>query len=1013
MSENGNYMALKLLDPHPGNRQFSVKSAAMTSLITSVKAKGVMVPLIVRPHGGKGRHQVVCGHRRLVAAATAGLNEVPVDIRDIDDKMAVELMVCENLEREDPTPLDQAAGIALMVEAGWDLDSIAGRLGLSLGVVSRRHALTKLIEPWRKIFADPEHELSGVPLGVMESIARLPSAQQNELIPGKYGWFGIQWFDVAAFNRWLSQEVLHALSGAPWKLDDAALNPKVGACSECPKRSSVEPMLFDDLQESKKGGRCDRCLDKACWDEKAKRALAAKLATMKQEHKDLVVLETVHCRTGHEKSMAERLGVKPANDYEFEPAKKAEKGAQPALVIDGPQMGTLKWVKPYSSGVRSGSAKKVKGEVMTLAQRRKALEARRLAWVVDETREELEKIAAGERETFETAKRLGLIPDTLRMIAAFGIDSGLGMNGGENEYGLLSGWAGFDKMAKWTDEQVANGLRRSVANELICLLGYSGQQYVHRTRPHLERILPLLGTSLKVALQKACEAIPEPKGWAKLKADGTPKSANTQKLRLRTILRVFVSLWLMTAVSLAQTTPAASQPTHELAFDGADGFGKYAQGGRGGKTIQVDNLNDDGPGSLRDAIERETGPRVVLFDRVGGTIRLDTPIRLAGAAGSFVTIDATTAARDGIQLAGDGIIIDGAHDIIIRGLRIRPGIGPLTIRDGEPTSDKLAKKCILIFASKSREIPSDIIIDRCSLEWGLDDNLGAGPVRRLTVQWCIVGEGSLYGDYVPAGCWQGNAGWSRPGAPSQGMVIGQTQTLDDCATIHHCLFINNGQRNPWLYCNGSVVEFINNFTCGHASAMLLANYAGTTKSTRVNVGGCVWRGACRPVCLAERCDVTGKQSSAPTPGCIWIADCLSDTHGPYPWNLTGWLRWPLYPLGNTTTMPDGYIRAYYRNGPLPDGYAASKPHEGSRVVTHQAAALWRHLLYRVGALPHDAVDRRLIMEMLGADGNPGIGGNQQPPKWAADGSVISTGHDPWPELSYVTPALRIPAEDSH
>ena len=138
---------------------------------------------------------------------------------------------------------------------------------------------------------------------------------------------------------------------------------------------------------------------------------------------------------------------------------------------------------------------------------------------------------------------------------------------------------------------------------------------------------------------------------------------------IKHFLLLFLSAW-MTCTLEAQVT------THLPAFPQAEGFGAYSLGGRGGKVIFVDNLNDDGPGSLRAAVE-DSEPRIVIF-RVSGTIELESHLMIRHP---YITIAGQTAPGDGICLKNFPMQVYRTHDVIVRGIRVRPGIELL--REGE------------------------------------------------------------------------------------------------------------------------------------------------------------------------------------------------------------------------------------------------------------------------------------------------------------------------------------------
>ena len=211
------------------------------------------------------------------------------------------------------------------------------------------------------------------------------------------------------------------------------------------------------------------------------------------------------------------------------------------------------------------------------------------------------------------------------------------------------------------------------------------------------------------------------------------------------------------AVLLPPTQVMAAALPLVPAFPGAEGAGALTPGGRGGRVLAVTNLADDGPGSFRNAVEA-AGPRVIVF-RVSGIIDLRSDIVVRN---SRLTIAGQSAPGDGICLRGRSLRIEGAEDIVVRYLRIRPGAGAGVPLDGIEVRDS-----------------RNVIIDHCSISWTVDEALNTWHgVENLTVQWCLIAE-PLHRSVHPKG------------AHGYAASLGGKDT-----SYHHNLFAHAPARNP-------------------------------------------------------------------------------------------------------------------------------------------------------------------------------------------------------------------------
>jgi pectate lyase len=233
------------------------------------------------------------------------------------------------------------------------------------------------------------------------------------------------------------------------------------------------------------------------------------------------------------------------------------------------------------------------------------------------------------------------------------------------------------------------------------------------------------------------------------------------------------------------TNPSTPRPFTPLSglpvFPGAEGFGTDTPAGRGGKIIEVTTLTDDGPGSLRAALN-DPEPRIIVF-RVSGTIELKDPLFIAHP---FITVAGQTALGGGICIKNAGLAIL-THDVLIQHLRIRPGNeGNVTPEDND---------AVQILGQRGDAAGAyHVVLDHISASWSEDETISTWyGAHDVTISWSIISEAL-------------NKSRHRKKTHSAGLLIGDGSYN---VSVHHCLLAHNDFRNP-LISKGGTHDFVNN-----------------------------------------------------------------------------------------------------------------------------------------------------------------------------------------------------------
>lgn len=355
-----------------------------------------------------------------------------------------------------------------------------------------------------------------------------------------------------------------------------------------------------------------------------------------------------------------------------------------------------------------------------------------------------------------------------------------------------------------------------------------------------------------------------------------------------------------------------------LSFPGAEGFGRYTTGGRGGKVYVVDKLTDDGSeGTLRYALDQK-GPRYIVF-KTGGTIYLESPLKIKEGN---VTIAGQTAAGDGITVANYETFV-GADNVIIRYMRFR--MGDQKKYEGDALGARFIK---------------NLIIDHCSMSWSTDETVSIYVNENTTLQWCVTAE-SLRNSF------------HKKGPHGYGGIAG-----GKFASFHHNMYAHHDSRNPRLgeyagskFALTDLTDFRNNviYNWGHNNV-----YGG--EGMNVNIVNNYYKPG--PATTTKQRIVAIDKNGNPEAEVynIW---------GKYYINGNVIEGNPEITKDNWTEGVFGQMKAYNLTDKDKNSIKINQPHDiQSNVITHSAKEAYEKILQIGGAsLVRDAVDLHVLKDV--------------------------------------------------
>jgi ParB family transcriptional regulator, chromosome partitioning protein len=243
-SSSGGVATLKLNQLQAGKYQprKNMVDASLQELASSIKEQGIMQPLLVRPVAG-GKFEIIAGERRYRAATIAGLQEVPVLIKQADDQAAAAMALIENMQREDLNALEEANGLSRLIEEfGYTHDKAAQAVGKSRSAVSNLLRLIQLAKPVQAMLIKGD-----IDMGHARALLPLDSALQVSLAQK----IAIQRLSVREAEKMATKLVLSKKPLTDKQKSEAKVDPDLKRIQE---RLADEFNLNVEIKQKRQGG---------------------------------------------------------------------------------------------------------------------------------------------------------------------------------------------------------------------------------------------------------------------------------------------------------------------------------------------------------------------------------------------------------------------------------------------------------------------------------------------------------------------------------------------------------------------------------------------------------------------------------------------------------------------------------------------------------------------------------------------------------------------------------------
>lgn len=276
---------------------------AIAELSKSIIEVGILQPIIVRlSHFKKGteNYELVCGERRWRAAMVANLDKVPAIVRELKDQEALDLMITENLQRKDVSPLEEAEAFQnLITHRQYDIPTLVTRFGKSEYYIRHRLKLNDLVPEFKELM---NQEIIG--LGHASEICKLQAKDQTELYNDKFSeadraknWWACP--SIKQLKGNIEQAFMLKLEEAAFRIDDITLDKKAGACISCPKNSASNLILFPDSPST------GICLDRSCFKHKSDIHFERELKRIQEEEPEILLAYPNYVYGEEEKKLKE------------------------------------------------------------------------------------------------------------------------------------------------------------------------------------------------------------------------------------------------------------------------------------------------------------------------------------------------------------------------------------------------------------------------------------------------------------------------------------------------------------------------------------------------------------------------------------------------------------------------------------------------------------------------------------------------------------------------------------